>query len=46
MVSMLSKFVSIGDKIELQAVGRAGEKQIQRDGKKRTFYSALYYFLS
>lgn len=46
MVSMLSKFVSIGDKIELQAVGRAGEKQVQRDGKKRTFYSAIYDFLS
>jgi len=46
MTSMLSKFVTIGDKIELQAVGRAGEKQMLRDGKKRIFYSSLHDFIS
>lgn len=46
MNSMLSKFVSLGDKIELQAVGHAGEKQLQRDGKKRIFYSTLHDFIS
>lgn len=46
MISMLLKFVSLGDKIELQAVGREGDKQMQRDGKKRIFYSTLHDFIS
>lgn len=46
MSTMLSKFISIGDKIELQAVGNNAGKEMQRDGQKRIFYSRVQGFVS